>query len=405
MTSSASKVGGSGLVKTVEIEGRGRALVASQSLRGGQIILTDSPILLYSAHPLSSSSNAYCSNCFRHLQTCSTLVSCSSCPCLFCSPDCLTDALSSSHSPWACLTLSLLRASPSLSLSHSERQVQARFLVAAYNLAIVSPSHFHILLSLQGMALPSSDSDAPTFLHSLLSSLSPPQGVAGFSVELTTALLAKDKLNAFGLMEPPALAPGGERSVRAYGIYPKASFFNHDCLPNACRFDYVDTASHHNTDITIRLIHDVPEGSEICLSYFPVNETYADRQKRLLEDYGFTCYCDRCRVEANWKDDDEQEEEQDDEGQVMDEDQDEQMIGSENEIEIGDGGGENDFPHAYFFLRYMCTRENCWGTLAPLPPSDSDASPSNLMECNVCGNSKKSDEDFNSDEDRLSVDD
>ncbi|CBI29298.3 unnamed protein product, partial [Vitis vinifera] len=248
MTSSASKVGESGLVKTVEIEGRGRALVASQSLRGGQIILTDSPILLYSAHPLSSSSNAYCSNCFRHLQTCSTLVSCSSCPC---------------------------------------------------------------------MALPSSDSDAPTFLHSLLSSLSPPQGVAGFSVELTTALLAKDKLNAFGLMEPPALAPGGERSVRAYGIYPKASFFNHDCLPNACRFDYVDTASHHNTDITIRLIHDVPEGSEICLSYFPVNETYADRQKRLLEDYGFTCYCDRCRVEANWKDDDEQEEEQDDEGQKI----------------------------------------------------------------------------------------
>ncbi|RVW71563.1 Histone-lysine N-methyltransferase ASHR2 [Vitis vinifera] len=234
------------------------------------------------------------------------------------------------------------------------------------------------------MALPSSDSDAPTFLHSLLSSLSPPQGVAGFSVELTTALLAKDKLNAFGLMEPPALAPGGERSVRAYGIYPKASFFNHDCLPNACRFDM--------SILPPTIILTSP------LDSFMI-------QKRLLEDYGFTCYCDRCRVEANWKDDDEQEEEQDDDGQVMDEDQDEQMIGSENEIEIGDGGGENDFPHAYFFLRYMCTRENCWGTLAPLPPSDSDASPSNLMECNVCGNSKKADEDFNSDEDRLSVDD
>ena len=134
-----------------------------------------------------------------------------------------------------------------------------------------------------------------------------------------------------------------------------------------------------------------------------MNETYADRQKRLLEDYGFTCDCDRCRVEANWKDEDddeqEQEQEQDDEAQVMDEDQDEQMIGSENENEVGDGGGENDFPHAYFFLRYMCSRENCWGTLAPLPPSGSDSSPSTIMECNVCGNLKKADEDFNSDED------
>ncbi|RVW71538.1 hypothetical protein CK203_047990 [Vitis vinifera] len=48
MTSSASKVGGSGLVKTVEIEGRGRALVASQSLRGGQ---SSSQTLLSSSIP------------------------------------------------------------------------------------------------------------------------------------------------------------------------------------------------------------------------------------------------------------------------------------------------------------------------------------------------------------------
>ena len=49
------------VVKAVEIEGRGRALVASQSLYGGQIILTDSPILLYSPYPLSSSSHPpYC---------------------------------------------------------------------------------------------------------------------------------------------------------------------------------------------------------------------------------------------------------------------------------------------------------------------------------------------------------
>ena len=203
-------------------------------------------------------------------------------------------------------------------------------------------------------------------------------------------MLAKDKLNAFGLMEPCSLHNSGQRSVRAYGIYPNASFFNHDCLPNACRFDYVDTAPDHNTDIVVRMIHDVPQGREICLSYFPVNENYASRQRRLMEDYGFSCHCDRCNVEANWSDhendndDDEdlvqEEEEEEEEEEMMDEDNHDQMESSK-------GQGDTDFPHAYFFVRYMCDRENCWGTLAPLPPKD-DGTASNIMECNVCGNLK-----------------
>ncbi|GFY99898.1 ASH1-related protein 2 [Actinidia rufa] len=142
--------------------------------------------------------------------------------------------------------------------------------------------------------------DAARLLHSLASSLSPPASEFGFSPELTAALLAKDKLNAFGLMEP--FSEDGEGSVRAYGIYPNASFFNHDCLPNACRFDYVDTsdAGGFNTNIIVRVIHDVPQRREICLGYFLVNLNYSERQRRLKEDYGFACACDRCKVETNW---------------------------------------------------------------------------------------------------------
>lgn len=368
------------LLKTVEIEGRGRALVASQPLVGGQIVIRESPIILYSAIPFASN-NPYCSNCFTTLQQTASVVSCSSCSHHFCNPKCQSIALSSSHTPWVCQTLTHLRESPSLLLQHQDRQVQARYIVAAYNLAVVSPSQFMILLSLQGDTS-SSDEEfaAAQFLHSIISPLRPPPpsgGIPEFSLQLTAALLAKDKLNAFALMEP--FSQDGHRSVRAYGIYPNASFFNHDCLPNACRFDYVDT---HNTDIIVRLIHDVPQGREICLSYFPVNENYSNRQKRLLEDYGFTCECDRCKVEANWSDRDEDDEE------VMQEDQDEQMEASDSDT--GAQEGDNDFPHAYFFLRYMCNIENCWGTLAPLPPTD--GSPSTVMECNVCGNLKKDDE-------------
>lgn len=219
---------------------------------------------------------------------------------------------------------------------------------------------------------------------------------------MIVALLSRDKLNAFGLMEPVSSRDGGggevdgERSVRAYGIYPRASFFNHDCLPNACRFDYVDSASDGNADIIVRMIHDVPQGREICLSYFPVNLNYANRQRRLMEDYGFVCDCDRCKVEANWSDEEnehnESGEDDDGDGEGMDEDADEQMSGSEAGIAEEK---ETDFPHAYFFIRYMCNRKNCGGTMAPLPPSN--GTPSDVMECNVCGQLRNADEEAEAD--------
>ncbi|PON91745.1 SET domain containing protein [Trema orientale] len=396
----------------VEIHGRGRALVASQPLRGGQIVLRDSPILLYPAFPLVSvdESSHYCSHCFKKLEperVVQVSVSCPDCSLeRFCSPNCASSAVSSSHSPWLCQSLLLIRRhSSSLSLS-LDLQLQARFLLAAYNLALLNPSHFQTLLSLQGDSTAIGD-ETPRFLHSLISSVcaTPPPPVGWFSLELSAALLGKDKLNAFGLMEP--FSENAPRSVRAYGIYPKASSFNHDCLPNACRFDYVDS---DNTDMVVRMIHDVPQGREICLSYFPVNQNYASRQRRLMEDYGFACDCDRCKVEAQWSDNDDNEEEQQEEQQeeeeeeLMEEDVDQTM---EAEAEGEAGSAEPEFPHAYFFVRYMCNRNNCWGTLAPLPPS-STTTPLivvnvndndnvnvnvnvNVMECNVCGNLKNDD--------------
>ncbi|KAK4395269.1 Histone-lysine N-methyltransferase ASHR2 [Sesamum angolense] len=323
------------LIKMVEIENRGRALVSCRPLKAGEIVLKDSPIVLYSAFPLPAAGN-YCSHCFRTISPhSSTAVCCPHCSTasLFCSPECQSVALATSHTPFVCQALTRLRAADSPVLQHHhDRHVQARFLIAAYNLAMVSPSVFRL------------------FFHFKF----------GFSVELTSALLAKDKLNAFGLMEP----------------------FDQDKE----RFDYVDSASDFsNTDIVVRVIHDLPVGREICLSYFPVNLKYSERQQRLKEDYGFTCDCDRCNVEANWSDNEEEGEgEIDQEDEDMDEDADDDMGADLETTECGMAKENDDFPHAYFFMRYMCSRDNCGGTLAPLPPVD--ARPSTVMECNVCGN-------------------
>ncbi|KAK1270500.1 Histone-lysine N-methyltransferase ASHR2 [Acorus gramineus] len=361
-------------VEVAEIPGRGRGIIATRDIKAGEVLLRDSPILSYTA------ASAPCYYCFRIPAT--AAITCSSCWISFCSIGCasLAASSSSSHTPWSCRALAHLRT---FTIADTDILFQANFLIAALNLAAVSSPSFLRLMSLQG--LPSENPSPETLnLHSFISSVPPPKGLeCGVSLEMTSALLAKDKQNAFGLMEP--FREDKERSVRGYGIYPTASFFNHDCLPNACRFDYLDGLDGKNTDIIIRAIHDIPQGREVCLSYFPVNWVYADRQRRLSEDYGFVCKCDRCEVEKNWKDDDDDAGEEEGMEEEDGDDSDERM----------DGSDDGDFPHAYFFVRYLCDRENCGGTLAPLPASP-DGMPSDVMECNVCGRLRK-EEDLDGD--------
>ncbi|KAK7252546.1 hypothetical protein RIF29_36567 [Crotalaria pallida] len=356
----------SSLLRIDHIAGKGRGLVAAQPLKAGQLVLRESPLIIYSASPLTPSAASsppfpLCHHCFRLLPTSppsNTPFPCPSCSHHhFCSHKCLSTALKTFHSSLVCQTLSHLRNSSLLQQQTSERQVQARFVVAAYNLVVMSPSEdLQTFLSLHGTP-DDSILDAAKFLHSLISPLFPSH--IHISVDITAQLLAKDRINSFCLMNPYS-QDGPQRSIKAYAIYPKATMFNHDCIPNACRFDYyVDTADEeHNThDMVIRMIQDVNKGREVCISYFRISRDYCTRKRILMEDYGFICECDRCKIEANWPHHD-----------------------CQNYEEY------SDLPHMRFLSKYVCDRKNCNGTLAPLPPKDNV--PSNVLECNFCGNFK-----------------
>ncbi|KAL2636413.1 hypothetical protein R1flu_007892 [Riccia fluitans] len=104
----------------------------------------------------------------------------------------------------------------------SEEENQARFLLAAYHLQLVSPEEFEKLLLLEG----------------------------------------EGKVDDEGVEE---------RSVRGYGLHTTAAFINLECLPNCCRFEYVDKPGKSNTGIYIRVMHDILPEPEICTRYFPVN--------------------------------------------------------------------------------------------------------------------------------------
>lgn len=362
-------------LQEVAIEGRGRGMVAVRAVQGGEVLLQESPLLLYEEEDAAESSS-FCGHCMISFWPGLSRTPCPSCATTFCSSSCLHSAQHSSHTPRVCKALSVL----STSELSSEDRTLARFLIAAYNLSLEDPKAFEILMQLEGLQYVD---DTVRELHEFClealqgSDLDP----MGFSVDMTGGLLAKDARNAFGLMAPSR--EDGGRKVRGCAIYAKASMFNHDCLPNACRFEYIDKGGDGNTDVFIRALHDIEEGTEICLSYFPIDWPYGDRKKKLEEEYEFQCRCERCKVESQWKDDEDEEEAEA-----------QQSAMERKSNDKGDDGDEDDdFVHAMFFVKYLCPVEECGGTMAPLQPGELDKEGLKCsMECNYCGNLRSQEE-------------
>ena len=273
------------LLRMEQIPGKGRGLVASQLLKAGQIVLTESPSfstqLLLSSHPL------------LHLTLTMTIVLESY---LSLTIVLLSRALLAQTTVFVPWSASPLHSNPHTLLGYAnhsttpqfntssttlqERQVQAHLIVASHNLFLHNhtPSKLHTFLYLHGTP-DDAILDAANFLHSLISPLFPPQ--AQLSVDLIAQLLAKDRLNSFGLMDPYS-CNGPQRSIKAYAIYPKATFFNHDCVPNASRFEYVDSTNddygHNSTDMLLGWLRMLMRGKRFCISYFRIGRDYCTRK-------------------------------------------------------------------------------------------------------------------------------
>eukprot|EP01054_Gregarina_sp_Poly1_P005101 Gregarina_sp_Poly_1__5100@NODE_26_length_19795_cov_50_913828_g24_i0_p3_GENE_NODE_26_length_19795_cov_50_913828_g24_i0NODE_26_length_19795_cov_50_913828_g24_i0_p3_ORF_typecomplete_len514_score51_26SET/PF00856_28/9_4e13SET/PF00856_28/2e03zfMYND/PF01753_18/8_1e09zfMYND/PF01753_18/1_7e04zfC6H2/PF15801_5/0_058zfC6H2/PF15801_5/3_1e03zfMss51/PF13824_6/0_28zfMss51/PF13824_6/1_2e04_NODE_26_length_19795_cov_50_913828_g24_i01577117312 len=80
----------------------------------------------------------------------------------------------------------------------------------------------------------------------------------------------------------------------AAGIYTKAAFYNHSCLPNT-----VPVYDCKARIQTFKAIRQVAAGEEITHSYVDLARSTRERQVILMKDYGFKCdckYCNKCEV-------------------------------------------------------------------------------------------------------------
>eukprot|EP01112_Ceratiomyxa_fruticulosa_P021979 TRINITY_DN792_c0_g1_i1.p1 TRINITY_DN792_c0_g1~~TRINITY_DN792_c0_g1_i1.p1 ORF type:complete len:498 (-),score=90.37 TRINITY_DN792_c0_g1_i1:29-1522(-) len=93
-------------------------------------------------------------------------------------------------------------------------------------------------------------------------------------------LLAREMKNVFGVWE---------NSEHSYGlaIYPRASFFNHSCLPNCVRVQ-------NGRNITIRTLYPIQKGRELNICYINWASSNGIRKSEISDLYGFKCGCVRC---------------------------------------------------------------------------------------------------------------
>ena len=204
------------------------------------------------------------------------------------------------------------------------------------------------------------------------------------SVDFIAKLLEKEAVNSYGILAP--LVAGFEnesdRRLRGSGLYPFASRVNHECLPNAARFDDFDavldgTAPRSNAVLSLRTLHALPAGEEVTQSYFPLTWTFIQRQERCREQYGFICRCPRCKEEATWPPEEQGAESAEDVNLAKELSA---AVKTESMMDIqGQDVADAGYIHVFLF-KYVCPREGCGGTMAPVNQHQSDE-----LQCNVCG--------------------
>ena len=175
--------------------------------------------------------------------------------------------------------------------------------------------------------------------------------------------LLREATHSFSSTMAPSLSVNGAAAsgptsvLRASGAFLHCGLCNHSCLPNATRFDFVDDEEEplpRRTRIQLRALHDLPAGSEVLISYFPLDTPFLDRRDRLTCEYLFQCSCTRCTVDRR----------------IMIEEADIVDMFEEAEAEDEDGDEDKDelapeFLCDMFLMRYLCPDETCSGTLAP----------------------------------------
>jgi SET and MYND domain-containing protein len=203
-----------------------------------------------------------------------------------------------------------LRGSPKRGLLKREKKELARLLAASVDAGLFSadvvsfqlnavlsrhldPAQWPATLALEEDTRPySSTTDLERHIASyyFLSLMLPDELAQVASAEMLSTVKGREVRNSFGIR---SLDDGGCEFF-GWGVWPSASYFNHNCDPNT------DKERVGRTWV-FKAKRDISAGEEICISYLgrDMSILREERNALLKKTWGFECICQRCRGEDN----------------------------------------------------------------------------------------------------------
>eukprot|EP00803_Ostreobium_quekettii_P008093 evm.model.scf_3553.1 EVM.evm.TU.scf_3553.1 scf_3553:1881-7957(-) len=354
-------------VRVQDVPGRGRGLFTTRDVAAGEVVIAERPLLLVVAEKFKTS---VCATCGRLAGRDGAIV-CTSCKrACFCSHLCQQKGqlMHASHNKVVCSYF----AAANWNGMSEEQQDTLRFLIQAAALKIAGTHNADATALYEGLThLCRGRANTPQEDDLYRRLCQAMDGPLALTKEEAYGLMQKEMPNAYGVMMPEgdanqnareAVSEDAERQVRGSGFYLLSSMINHECLPNVARCDDFDSNQDNNTFMVFKALHNLPAGTEVVQSYFPMNWDFEDRQQQCKSVYGFECSCPRCQVEAAGSDPTED----------MDVDA---MEGN------GHGVDSSNVDVTYihlFLLKHLCPVRGCGGTMIPQIGTSTGC-------CNVCG--------------------
>ncbi|KAI9095951.1 hypothetical protein DFS34DRAFT_560979, partial [Phlyctochytrium arcticum] len=106
----------------------------------------------------------------------------------------------------------------------------------------------------------------------------------GDATDFILNLISRIESNGFGLWSPK------KEQCMGRAVFPRASYFNHSCDPNA-------QCLQTQKQMTITTRCAVAADESLTISYIDTNMPLQARRARLRNEYFFICMCERCVLE------------------------------------------------------------------------------------------------------------
>ncbi|KAI8092505.1 uncharacterized protein BX664DRAFT_293598 [Halteromyces radiatus] len=277
---------GFSLIYSKSTQGKGREYVAKQIIDPGTTVLKVTP---YATAIFDSFKKRLCARCLCAHPTKSFSTHCLGCDQVyFCSIDCANKYLKW-HDPGCC---DVLRKLASLKKVDRHMKSVAKLVVMIYwQRQKNNEDNSYTLVQHLESHYDDWDQDIKRDWHRIHTFLWKHISALGWLLPHETDadimhLVSKIESNGFGIYLENRLDV-----VAGRALYPLASLFNHDCAYN-CQ------PRGKFREMTIRTLSTIQKEDPLTIAYTDTDLPVMNRRQKLLQDYYFTCQCNRCLLES-----------------------------------------------------------------------------------------------------------